>query len=128
MEISIAASISEVDSMWRFLSNIGFVFDDTYTQAGVQPMPTKTYVDADRNFVCQIDVRVHETLDQGFIYHIFVKSHAVDTVTRSVVADGNTHQINFLNSDNMRTYIQFTDAILARAGAVGLQSSTGNKQ
>jgi hypothetical protein len=120
MEISIAATLTEVDSMWQFLANIGFKFEDTVTASGSQPMPTKTYVDANRNFVCQINIRVHETFDQGYMYHVFVNSHSVDTVTHSVVADGNTHQINFLNGDNMRTYIQFTDAVLARAGITGI--------
>lgn len=120
MEISIAASLSEVDSMWQFLSNIGFKFEDTVTASGVQPMPTKTYVDANRNFVCQIDIRVHETFNQGYMYHVFVNSHSVDTVTRYVVADGNSHQINFMNSDNMRMYVQFTDSVLSRAGITGI--------
>lgn len=121
MEIQVPLTNDDINQMWRYLAAIGFWFEEAITQAGVQKMPTKTYVDSLGNFVCKVNVHAHETMDAGFMFHVFTESHSVDTVTGDVVADGNTHQINFLNVANMRTYIRFTDAIMQKAGITGLK-------
>lgn len=121
MEIEVPLTNDDINQMWRYLASIGFWFEETITQSGMQKMPTKTYVDAAGNFVCRVNVHAHETMGAGYMFHVFTNSHSVDTVTGDVVADGNTHQINFLNVANMRTYIRFTDSIMGRAGITGLR-------
>lgn len=124
MEIQVLLNTDDINQMWRYLADIGFGFEEAVTQSGTQRIPTKTYVDSSGNFVCRVTVYAHETMDAGYMFHVFTSSHSVDTVTGAVVADGNTHQINFLNVANMRTYIRFTDAIMKKAGITGLNPAS----